>query len=212
MADVWTRHGTHPFWIRSTPLNSPTDPSCHTYEWVVLDTQIRHGTRTNESWHTFAWVLAHIHFETNARLWIVRQTLRVTHMNASCQTHHWVMSHDATHPFGNRSNDGACAVVLSRRVIQKKRRVIQKKRKHARAAETSIRCFETDVTVLEGRSEPWLIDMWVMTYVLRYSLICVSGAQFWNTRHDIEGKSESCLIGMWVMTYVTHWYVNGARL
>ena len=42
--------------------------SCHTYEWVMSHTWMRHVTHMNETCHTYAWVMSHIGTKTRACL------------------------------------------------------------------------------------------------------------------------------------------------
>jgi len=58
-----------------------TNESCHTYEWVMSQMRMSHVTHMNESCHTYEWVMSHI------------QMSRVTHTNESRHTYEWVMSH-----------------------------------------------------------------------------------------------------------------------
>jgi len=37
-----------------------TNESCHTYEWVMWHTRMSHVTHTNESCDTYEWVMSHI--------------------------------------------------------------------------------------------------------------------------------------------------------
>jgi len=57
------------------------DESWHTYGWVMTHIWMSHGTHMNESWHTYEWVMAHI--------WMSHGT----HMNKSWHTYEWVMAH-----------------------------------------------------------------------------------------------------------------------
>ena len=51
-----------------------TNESWHTYEWVMAHIRMSHVTHTNESWHTYEWVVSHIRMS------------HVTHTNESYHT------------------------------------------------------------------------------------------------------------------------------
>jgi len=59
-------------------------------EWVIAHVRKSCGTRTNELWHMYAWVMS--------RMWMRHAWSHITHMNESCPTygdscytHEWVM-------------------------------------------------------------------------------------------------------------------------
>jgi len=71
-------HATRVVWMSH---GTHTNESCHTYEWVMPHLWMSHGTHTNESCHTHKWVMPHI--------WMSH----ATHMNESWHTYEWVMPH-----------------------------------------------------------------------------------------------------------------------
>jgi len=100
----------------------PLNESCHTYEWVMAHIWMCHFRHMNESCHTYEWVWSYIwmsyvtqcRFFTRKNLvgvvslkrhpqgwmklewsWMTlkRRMSHVTHMNGSCHTYEWVMSH-----------------------------------------------------------------------------------------------------------------------
>jgi len=40
-----------------------TNESCHTYEWIMSHVRMGHVTRTNESCHTYEWIMSHVLIE-----------------------------------------------------------------------------------------------------------------------------------------------------
>jgi len=74
-----------------------TNESCHTYKWVMTN------IHTNESWHIYEWVMSHIEWvmsRSTARVSISSrgtsrmQMSHVTHTNESWHIYEWVMSHN----------------------------------------------------------------------------------------------------------------------
>ena len=63
---------------------TPTNESWHTWEWVMTLIGMRHGTHTNESCHIYEWVMAHMRMSHD------------THRNASWITYEWVMAQKFT--------------------------------------------------------------------------------------------------------------------
>ena len=58
---------------------SHTNESCHTYEWVMSHIRMSHVTHMHESCHTYAWVMSHI--------WMGH----VAYMYESCHIYEWVI-------------------------------------------------------------------------------------------------------------------------
>ena len=93
-------------------LQLPVHASC---AWVMAHVWMSHGTRMNESWHTYEWVMAHVWMSHGTRMnqrcrmcaawvWCTRMTRRcsaawvfkllctghMTRINESNHTHEWV--------------------------------------------------------------------------------------------------------------------------
>ena len=104
MSHIWISHVTH------------MNESCHTYEWVMSHIWMSRVTRMNESCHrgVCVWLTHTLHLDVRTRkscAWSVVSQIRmshvkhifeschihksncVTHMNESCHTYEWVMSH-----------------------------------------------------------------------------------------------------------------------
>jgi len=82
--------------------------SCHSYEWVMSCTWLRHVTHMNESYHTYDIVMPHMWKGDRMRIvsrWVMSRIIRdewvmslvwirhVAHINESCHARKWVMSH-----------------------------------------------------------------------------------------------------------------------
>ena len=76
MSHIWMCHVTHLI------------ESCHTHAWVMSHTWMHHVTNKNELFHTKKCTIAILYSRP-----LCFQVSHVTHMNESCQTHEWVMSH-----------------------------------------------------------------------------------------------------------------------
>jgi len=52
-AHIWNDHVTPHIWMRHVTY---TNESCHTYEWVMSHIRMRHVTHMNQSCHSHEWV------------------------------------------------------------------------------------------------------------------------------------------------------------
>jgi len=68
-----------------------TNESCHTYEWVMSHVRMSHVTRINESCHTYEWVMSHVWMSHVTRMHERFKVLCNLHIHI---THGW-MIHDS---------------------------------------------------------------------------------------------------------------------
>jgi len=68
-----------------------TNESCHTYEWVISHIRMSHVTHTSESRHTNKWVASAV--SSTGDMSHIRMS-HVVHTNESCHTYKCVISHE----------------------------------------------------------------------------------------------------------------------
>jgi len=68
-----------------------TNDSWHTYKWVISHIQISHDRHISESWHTYRWFKAPV----KTYLQAVHRTMSLTNvnMNDAGHTYKWAISH-----------------------------------------------------------------------------------------------------------------------
>ena len=166
-----------------------TDESCHTYEWVMSRLWMSHGTHMNESWHTLSvvWCIQ------MCDIWICH----VIHMKESWHTYEWVMAH-IWMSHGTHMNEPCHTYEWVMPHIWMSHVTHMNESCHIRMCHDSFTYAMTREGFMAYRERyamtpsrmQWLLHMWVMTHSY--------------LRHD-SFTCEPWLLYMWAMTPSHMW-------
>ena len=161
-----------------------------------------HGTHTNESWHTYKWVMAHIRMSHG------------THINESWHTYEWVLM---IHPMGWLRLVGSIKLPVSfpeyslfyRALLQKRPIILSILLTEATPYEnpctpgTKLKVFRNKDCVPRylQSAVPYLVGIGI---ILKYLVICV-----YNQKVSGNGAAATVSIYIYIVTYTcTHMHTH----